>query len=76
MMNKFNTMCTMAFLAATGFFNDLKKDERGLSDVVSAVLLILVAVLAVVLLWQLLGDWLMQLWGQITGSAASGLQPK
>ncbi|MCL2424919.1 MAG: hypothetical protein FWD05_01125 [Oscillospiraceae bacterium] len=47
-----------------------KNDQRGLSGVVVAILLILVAVLAVVLIWLLLGDWLNELWERIVGSAA------
>lgn len=47
---------------------ELKSDERGLSGVVVAVLLILVAVLAVVLLWGLLGEYIKEdLWPRITG---------
>jgi len=52
----------------------LKCDERGLSGVVVAILLILVAVLAIVLIWSLLGDWLQELWERITGSASGGIQ--
>ncbi|MCL2628048.1 MAG: hypothetical protein FWD44_05030 [Oscillospiraceae bacterium] len=55
----------------TGFFQGLKKDERGLSGVVVAILLILVAVLAIVIIWVFLGDWLEDLWEQITGNASS-----
>ena len=47
----------------------LAKDERGLSGVVVAILLILVAVLAVVLIWGFLGGWLAELWDEITGNA-------
>lgn len=47
----------------------LKDDERGLSGIVVAVLLILVAVLAVVFLWDGLKVWLSSLWTQITGEA-------
>lgn len=47
----------------------LKDDERGLSGVVVAVLLILVAVLAVALLWTNLRDWLNSFWNTITGKA-------
>ena len=47
----------------------LKEDERGLSGIVVAVLLILVAVLAVVLLWDLLEQWIGNLWTTITGTA-------
>jgi len=47
----------------------LKKDVRGLSGVVVAILLILVAVLAIVLIWGFLSGWLADLWAQITGRA-------
>jgi len=46
-------------------------DERGLSGVVVAILLILIAVLAVVLIWGFLSGWLQELWEQITGQAAT-----
>lgn len=52
----------------------LKDDERGLSGIVVAVLLILVAVLAVVFLWDSLSAWLTQMWTSITGQAAQ-IQP-
>ena len=58
-----------AYLAFTGFISSFKKDERGLSGVVVAVLLILVAVLAIVAIWVFLGKWLGDLWLQITGEA-------
>ena len=48
---------------------ELKNDERGLSGVVVAILLILVAVLAIVLIWGFLSGWLQELWERITGSA-------
>ena len=69
MLNKLNALAIAAYLSVTGFFDDLKSDERGLSDVVTAVLLILVAVLAVVMIWGLLSGWLQELWGRITGKA-------
>ena len=46
-------------------------DKRGLSGVVVAILLILVAVLAIVLIWGFLSGWLAELWEQITGRAGS-----
>jgi len=49
----------------------LGKDERGLSGVVVAILLILIAVLAIVLIWGFLSGWLQELWEQITGQAGS-----
>lgn len=65
MLNRINSF----FVAASGFVSGLKKDERGLSGVVVAVLLILVAVLAVVAIWGFLSGWLEELFGQITGTA-------
>jgi len=47
----------------------LKEDERGLSGVVVAILLILVAVLAIVLIWGFMSGWLRELWNQITDQA-------
>ena len=47
----------------------LRDDERGLSGVVVAILLILVAVLAIVLIWGFLGRWLQDLWEEITNQA-------
>mgnify|MGYP003304857860 CR=1 FL=1 len=49
---------------------EFMEDERGLSGVVVAVLLILVAVLAVVMIWEFLGDWLETLWLTIIGKSA------
>ena len=69
MMNKLNAMSIKAYLAVTNFFSDLKKDERGLSGVVVAVLLILIAVLAIVMLWGSLSGWLADLWADVTGSS-------
>ena len=57
-------------LSIVNFARDVKKDERGLSGVVVAILLILVAVLAVVLIWGFLSGWLAELWDQITGKSS------
>ena len=54
--------------------NEIRKffeDERGLSGVVVAILLILVAVLAVVMIWGFLSGWLGTVWENITGQAGS-----
>ena len=53
------------FYAVNGFVRDIKKDERGLSGVVVAIFLILVAVLAVVLIWGFLGGWIKEVWDKI-----------
>lgn len=69
MMSKLNQMVIATYLSVTGFAKglaeDLRDDERGLSGVVVAVLLILVAVLAVVMLWGFLSGWLGEIWERI-----------
>ena len=67
MWQKIRTLPLAAFLAISGLAKDLKNDERGLSGVVVTVLLILVAVLAVLVVWGLLQGWLGDLWDEITG---------
>jgi len=69
MWQKVSDFPLAAYLAIAGFFKGLKQDERGLSGVVVAILLILVAVLAIVLIWGFLGDWLQTVWARITNSA-------
>ena len=71
MLNKLNQMSIAAYIKATTFMQEFKNDERGLSGVVVAVLLILVAVLAIVMLWGSLSEWLGDLWDQITGAGGS-----
>lgn len=66
MLSKINAFCVAAYISAVSFVTDLKKDERGLSGVVVAVLLILVAVLAISMIWGLLSGWLQELWEKIT----------
>ena len=71
MWQKVQMLPLAAYMAVTGFFQDLKKDERGLSGVVVAVLLILIAIFAIVFLWAglsgLLSDW----WTQISNQSDS-----
>ena len=65
-------MCKLSLLphhvriALAGFFQSFRRDERGLSGVVVAVLLILVAILAIVMIWVFLGDWIRDMWDTIT----------
>ena len=70
MLEKISQLPMLAYFAVTGFVRDLKKDERGLSGVVVAVLLILVAVLAGSLLWEQLSTWLQEVWEKIVGKTA------
>lgn len=69
MMKAINRWLTGLYLGVTGFAQDLKNDERGLSGVVVAVLLILVAVLAIAMLWGLLHDQIDTWWTNITNNA-------
>jgi flagellin-like protein len=59
----------LVYLKVTGFVNELKKDERGLSGVVVAIMLVVVAILAVVLLWSLLGDSIRTWWEDLVNGA-------
>ena len=70
MLDKLNRLTVAVYLSMTSFVQDLKNDERGLSGVVVAVLLSLVAVLAVTMIWGLLNGWLSELWDNITGKAS------
>jgi len=73
MLQRISEFPQMAWAAASGAVietvSKLKADERGLSGVVVAILLILVAVLAIVLIWGFLSGWLQDLWEQITQQA-------
>jgi flagellin-like protein len=71
MLKKIYAFPLTAYFALSSFFRDFKRDERGLSGVVVAILLILIAVLAVVLIWGFLSGWLAELWDRITGETAS-----
>lgn len=75
MWQKLRAFPINAYLAFANFTQEFKRDERGLSGVVVAVLLILVAVLAVVLIWGMLSGWLADLWEDLTGQAETGLTP-
>ena len=70
MLDKLNRLTVAVYLSMTSFVQDLKNDERGLSGVVVAVLLILGAVLALTMIWGLLNGWLSELWDNITGKAS------
>jgi len=67
MLRNISEYLSVAYLTVTGKVRDFRKDERGLSGVVVAILLILIAVLAIVLIWGFLSGWLAELWERITG---------
>ena len=69
MFDKIKNIPVMLYLACLNMVEDLKDDERGLSDMVVTILLVLVAVLAVALIWGWMSGWLETIWTQITGTA-------
>ena len=71
MFAKVSELPIMAYLSFKNFVEGLGKDERGLSGVVVAILLILVAVLAVVMIWGFLSGWLRTVWDNIVGQAGN-----
>ncbi len=77
MLNQFYALVLRVILALRAPFVEetrrLRDDERGVSPVVATVLLILVAVLAVLLLWNLLGEYINNLFTSITDKS-SGLE--
>lgn len=74
MKEKINRWMIDAYVRGTMAVDEFKSDEQGLSGVVVAVLLILVAVLAITALWGSLSGWLGDLWGDITGKTTQGMQ--
>ena len=70
MWKKIKKLPEIIFRTSKNIVSELKNDEQGLSGVVVAILLILVAVLAIVMIWGFLSGWLQELWEQITGKAS------
>ena len=66
MYKKMSSLPLAVYVALAGFLQSFRRDERGLSGVVVAVLLILVAILAIVMIWVFLGDWITDMWDTIT----------
>lgn len=66
MVNMWNVLCLRVYLTVQSFVHDLRDDERGLSDAVTTILLVLAGVLAVALIWGWLSGWLGELWERIT----------
>ena len=69
MLEKISMIPLIVKFAIVNFFQGLKNDERGLSGVVVAVLLILIAVLAIAIIWAALSGWLTELWDRIKSEA-------
>ena len=68
MLQKMSSLILAAYISFTEGFRCFRKDENGLSGVVVAVMLILIAVLLIVMLWGSLSGWLGELWDRITKS--------
>ena len=71
MCRKLYDLPLLSYIKLIYFIKNFKRDERGLSGVVVAILLILVAVLAVVMIWGFLSGWLSTVWDNITGQAST-----
>lgn len=74
MLNRLNQLSIAAYVKAILLvqnlgddLRELKEDQRGLSGVVVAVLLIVIAVLAIVMLWGSLKTFLTNMWRKVTG---------
>ena len=65
MFEKLKMFTWKKILQAKSFALDLKNDEKGLSGIVVAVLLILVAVLAIAILNTSLRQWITDMWDKI-----------
>ena len=75
MLYRLDALLLRMRLAGTRLIRDakhLKRDERGLSGAVVAILLILIAVLVVVAMWNSLKPWLEDMWGKVTSSTIEG----
>jgi flagellin-like protein len=66
MLQKFSDLTLAAYVKVTNFIDQFKKDERGLSGVVVAVLLILIAVLLIAFIWGPLSGMVQEWWATIT----------
>lgn len=76
MLKKINGLSTQAYIKAVMMKQKaveagkrFMEDDRGLSGIVVAVLLILIAVLATVMLWGSLKQFLKEMWGNVTKSS-------
>jgi|GEM_PF-2934131 len=71
MFTMMNTLVLSAIFSVKNAFNnvrhELATDERGLSGVVVAVLLIVIAVLAILVLWAAMSGLLEEWWKKIVG---------
>ena len=73
MLKAWNEMSIALYVKGRQLANNCKKrlesfagDERGLSGVVVAVLLVLIAILLIGMLWGFLSGWLNEVWGDLS----------
>ena len=71
MLEKISHYSLVSYLRYKRFIEDFKNDQRGVSDVVVAILLVLVSVLAVVFFWGNLKDFLESTWLKVTEQGKS-----
>ena len=76
MLNKLSVLPVYLFMKANGFIADVKKtamnfgkDERGLSGVVVAVILVLLAVVLLVIFWEQISKLVGDIWIAIFGES-------
>jgi flagellin-like protein len=69
-MDKLNELYLTAYLTVSSYARKIKKefleDERGLSGIVVAVMLCLVAVVAAIAFWKSLSTYITNMWLKIT----------
>ncbi|MCR5676206.1 MAG: hypothetical protein K6G16_10910 [Lachnospiraceae bacterium] len=53
------------------FKEEMKSDERGVSNIVATVILILIVVLLAGIFWDGLKEWFTTVWGNITNATTS-----
>ena len=70
MLQKVRNLPLLACMAIVGFVHDFKRDERALSGVVVAALLVLIGVLAVAAFWGPFTAFIATIWAKITAESA------
>lgn len=80
MINKLNQLALKCYIKTCNALDNAKEtlnkdirefkdDERGISGIVVAILLILIAVALIAIFWENLSEWFDGIWGKITGKA-------
>ena len=69
MFQKIDRMYLGAKLRLKSFIDDIRSDERGVSNIVATVILILIVVLLAAIFWKQLTEWFNQLWERVTSTS-------